>query len=323
MKSKGFATGIWVFGGCPDRFCPRGYKEDVPLERALDAIAAVPDLKGVIMHYPSPINEGTAERIKKELDARGLALASCDVDLFGDPAFALGSLMSENATIRKRAIELAKKAMDMAEYFGAEVMNLWPGQDGFDYPFQIDYRAQWDLLIEALREIASHNPRVKLSLEYKLREPRTHSTIATSGLALFLAREVGLPNIGVTIDLGHSFNCKESPGNVVALLSRFGKLFALHLNDNFRDWDDDMAVGTVHFFETLEFLYYLYHSNYEGWLGLDIFPYRENPSLACQVSIENIKWMLAIVEKIDVATLREYQKNADALSAFRYVRSLV
>lgn len=323
MKSKGFATGIWVFGGCPDRFCPRGYKEDVPLEKALDAIAAVPDLKGVIMHYPSPINEGTAERIKRELDARGLALASCDVDLFGDPVFALGSLMSEDEKVRKRAIELAKKAMDMAEYFGAEVMNLWPGQDGFDYPFQIDYRAQWDLLIEALREIASHNPQVKLSLEYKLREPRTHSTIATSGLALFLAREVGLPNVGVTIDLGHSFNCKESPGNVVALLSRFGKLFALHLNDNFRDWDDDMAVGTVHFFETLEFLYYLYHSNYEGWLGLDIFPYRENPSLACQVSIENIKWMLAIVEKIDVATLRGYQKKADALSAFRYVKSLI
>lgn len=323
MKSKGFATGIWVFGGCPDRFCPRGYKEDVPLEKALDAIAAVEDLKGVIMHYPSPINEESAERIKRELSARGLSLASCDVDLFGDPMFALGGLMSEDEKVRKRAIELSKKAMDMAEYFGADVMNLWPGQDGFDYPFQIDYRAQWNLLIEALREIASHNPRVKLSLEYKLREPRTHSTIATSGLALFLAREVGLPNVGVTIDLGHSFNCKESPGNVVALLDRFGKLFALHLNDNFRDWDDDMAVGTVHFFETLEFLYYLFHSNYEGWLGLDIFPYRENPSLACAVSIENIKMMLSVVERIDVATLREYQKRADALGAFRYIRSLL
>lgn len=323
MKSKGFATGIWVFGACPDRFCVKGYKEEVPIEKALDAIASVGNLKGVIMHYPSPINEDTAERLKKELDVRGLSLASCDVDLFGDPLFALGSLMSQREGVRKRAIELAKKAMDMAEYFGAEVMNLWPGQDGFDYPFQIDYRAQWDLLIEALREIAGHNPRVKLSLEYKLREPRTHSTIASSGIALFLAQEAGLPNIGVTIDLGHSFNCKESPGNVVALLDRFGKLFVLHLNDNFRDWDDDMAVGTVHFFETLEFLYYLFHSRYEGWLGLDIFPYRENPVLACQVSIENITMMLEIVQKIDVATLRAYQKEADALSAFRYIRSLL
>ena len=323
MKSKGFATGIWVFGGCPDRFCPRGYKEELSMERVLDAIASVKELKGVIMHYPNPIREESAERIRRELQARGLSLASCDVDLFGDPVFALGSLMSEREGIRGRAIELAKKAMDMAEYFGADVMNLWPGQDGFDYPFQIDYKAQWDLLIEALRDIASHNPRVKLSLEYKLREPRTHSTIASAGVALFLARETALPNVGVTIDLGHSFNCKEAPGNVVALLDRYGKLFALHLNDNFRDWDDDMAVGTVHFFETLEFLYYLYHSQYEGWLGLDIFPYRENPSLACQVSIENITMMLEIVKKIDVAVLRAYQKEADALSAFRYIRGLL
>lgn len=293
------------------------------MEKALDAIASVKDLKGIIMHYPSPINEESAERIRKELQVRGLSLASCDVDLFGDPAFALGSLVSEREGIRKRAIELAKKAMDMAEYFGADVMNLWPGQDGFDYPFQIDYRAQWDLLIEALQEIASHNPRVKLSLEYKLREPRTHSTIANAGVALFLARETGLPNVGVTIDLGHSFNCKESPGNVVALLDRYGKLFALHLNDNFRDWDDDMAVGTVHFFETLEFLYYLHHSRYEGWLGLDIFPYRENPSVACQVSIENITMMLEVVKKIDITTLKAYQKESDALSAFRYIRSLL
>ncbi len=213
--------------------------------------------------------------------------------------------------------------MDMAEYLGAEIMNLWPGQDGFDYPFQIDYRAQWELLTQALREIAEHNPRVKLSLEYKLREPRTHSTIANAGVALFLAQVTGLPNVGVTIDLGHSFNCKESPGNVVAFLDHYGKLFALHLNDNFRDWDDDMAVGVVHFWETLEFLYYLYHSNYEGWLGLDIFPYREDPTMACQVSIENITSMLSVVEKIDVVTLREMQKKADGLSAMRYVKSLL
>ncbi len=323
MESKGFATGIWVFGACPDRYCVRGYKEDHPLEVALDRIADIEGLTGVIMHYPSPIHEETVEGIKRELEKRNLQLASCDVDLFSDPIFARGSLMSENESLRRKAVEMGKKAMDMAEYLGAEVMNLWPGQDGFDYPFQIDYRAQWELLVSSLTEIAQYNPRVKLSLEYKLREPRTHSTIFGAGIALFLAQVVGLPNIGVTIDLGHSFNCKESPGNVVALLDRYGKLFALHLNDNFRDWDDDMAVGVVHFWETLEFLYYLYHSYYEGWLGLDIFPYREDPTLACQVSIENITMMLEVVKKIDLSTLREMQKEADGLSAMRYIKSLL
>ena len=48
--------------------------------------------------------------------------------------------------------------MDIAEYLEAGVMNLWPGQDGFDYPFQINYVAQWNLIVEALIETAQHNP---------------------------------------------------------------------------------------------------------------------------------------------------------------------
>lgn len=218
---------------------------------------------------------------------------------------------------------MSKKAMDMAEALGAPAMNLWPGQDGFDYAFQIDYTAQWNLLIEAIKEIASHNTRVKLSLEYKLREPRTHSSISTSGVALFLAQASGFPHVGVTVDLGHAFNCKESPGNVVAMLDTSRKLFVLHLNDNFRDWDDDMVVGTVHFWETLEFLYYLNQSSFEGWLGLDIFPYREDPVEACSLSIENINYMLTVVDRVDYARLKALQKEADALAAFRYIKSLL
>ncbi len=323
MKFKGFATGVWVFGACPDRFCTGGYKKSSTLEESLDQIAAVEDLTGVMIHYPAPLNFQNADYIRKELEKRGLKVASCDVDLFGDPFFAKGSLISEKKEVREKAIQLAKDTMDIAEEMGSEIMNLWPGQDGFDYPFQIDYRAQWDLLVDALQEIAAHNPRVKLSLEYKLREPRTHSTISTSGVALFLSLTANVPNIGVTIDFGHALNCKESPGNVVAMLDKYGKLFALHLNDNFRDWDDDMAVGTVHLIETLEFFYYLNNSQYTGWLGLDIFPYREDPALACQVSIENIKYLLQIVEKIDVSKLRELQKEANALEILRYMRELL
>ena len=242
------------------------------------------------------------------------------MDLFSDPIFARGSLMSEDSELRKKAIDYSKKAMDIAEYLEAGVMNLWPGQDGFDYPFQINYVAQWNLLVEALIEIAQHNPRVRLSLEYKLREPRTHSTIYSSGAALYLSHATGCSNVGVTVDLGHSFNCKESPANVVALLDKFEKLFVLHLNDNYRDWDDDMAVGSVHFWETLEFIYYLNLSSYEGWLGLDIFPYREDSAEACRFSIENIQYMLEVVNKIDLKTLHQIQKEANSL-AMRYIEA--
>jgi xylose isomerase len=323
LNYKGYSTGIWVFGKTPDRFCVSGYKIDRSIEKSLDRIASVPELTGVMMHYPQPINENNINDIEKMLQDRGLHLASCDVDLFSDPIFNCGSLMSENNTLRKKAIEYSKKAMDIAEYLGARDMNLWPGQDGFDYPFQINYSLQWDLLIKSLTEIANYNPRVNLSLEYKLREPRTHSTIYSSGVALYLAHKTGCSNVGVTLDLGHSFNCKESPANVLALLDKFNKLFILHLNDNYRDWDDDMAVGTVHFWETIEFIYYLNLSKYDGWLGLDIFPYREDAAEACDFSIKNIQTMLKIVNRINLNQLHRIQKEANAIESIRYIQSLM
>ena len=324
MKILGFAVGIGAFGSCPDRFCSTGYKNNISFQEAIDKISSLKGLTGVMINFPTPLNEKTAPNIQKILNERGLRVSSCDADLYSDSEFALGSLISENEKIRNKSIDICMRTMDMAESMGAAMMNLWPGQDGFDYPFQIDYHEQWKLLMDAIYKIGNHNPRVKLSLEYKPREPRTHSTITNAGVALFLAQITGLPNVGVTIDLGHSFNCKESPGNIVTMLDLYKKLFNVHLNDNYRDWDDDMVVGTVHFWETLEFFYYLYHSNYEGWLNLDIFPYRENPSVACQTSIDNINYMLKIVEKIDsIKTLKNYQKDADALGAFNYIKSLL
>jgi xylose isomerase len=321
MKILGFAVGTGAFGSCPDRFCPGGYKADKSISSALDEISLIKDLTGIMINFPNPLNENTVFNIQNMLNDRGLKISSCDADLYSNPDFALGSLISENKTIRKKSIDICKRAMDMAENVGATTMNLWPGQDGHDYPFQINYYEQWKLLADAINEIGDHNPRVKLCLEYKPREPRTHSTIANAGIALNLAHMTSLSNVGVTIDLGHSLNCKESPGNIVTLLDLFNKLFAVHLNDNYRDWDDDMAVGTVHFWETLEFFYYLYHSSFVGWLNLDIFPYRENSSLACQTSIDNIHFMLNVVEKIDnIQTLKRYQKDANALGAINYIK---
>jgi len=84
-----------------------------------------------------------------------------------------------------------------------------------------------------------------------------------------------------------------------------------------------MAVGSVHFWETLEFIYYLNRSNYEGWLGLDIFPYREDAALACEFSIQNIKYMLEAANRIDINRLQTLQKEANALEAMRYLNSLL
>src|SRR3546814_7643097 len=58
--------------------------------------------------------------------------------------------------------------------FGADYVKLWPGQDGWDYPFQVDHKALWRLSIDGIGELASQNPDLKFVIEYKPREPRVH-----------------------------------------------------------------------------------------------------------------------------------------------------
>ena len=108
----------------------------------------------------------------------------------------------------------------------------------------------------------------------------------------------------------------------VALLDRFGgKLYHLHLNDNYRSWDDDMIPGSVHTLEWIEFFYWLDRTGYEGWLSLDVFPYRERDKVA--VGRESLAWLEALrgaAGRLDQQAVERVLESGDAMAATRLVR---
>ena len=116
-----------------------------------------------------------------------------------------------------------------------------------------------------------------------------------------------------------SFFAKETPAEVVQLLSRRGKLVSVELNDNWRDWDDDMAVGSVHLLETLECLLALRHISWQGPLLLDQFPFREDPIQAAQASIRTIRGLERLLDRLDLGQLAAAQARHDGLEAQRIV----
>ena len=59
-----------------------------------------------------------------------------------------------------------------------------------------------------------------------------------------------------------------------------------------------MMVGSVHIIHYLELFYWLKTIGYEGWHTLDIFPYREDGSRAVKESIEWIKGIYELLDKI-------------------------
>jgi xylose isomerase len=123
------------------------------------------------------------------------------------------------------------------------------------------------------------------------------------------------------IDVGHALMAYENTAESAALLQYFGKkLFYMHFNDNWRLWDDDMTVGSVHTIEMLELLYWLDRMSYTGWYALDIFPYRENGVRAAQESIRWIQGLHNILDRIGRERFEAVIASGDSMDASALLR---
>ena len=92
----------------------------------------------------------------------------------------------------------------------------------------------------------------------------------------------------------------ETPADAAQLCIDAGRLFAIDVNDNFRGWDDDMVVGSVHLVETFEFFYTLRKNNWDGVWQLDQFPFREDSVEAAKVAIRFLKALHGALDALDV-----------------------
>jgi Xylose isomerase-like TIM barrel len=204
------------------------------------------------------------------------------------------------------------------------LINLWLGQDGYDYPLTTDYREQRAVLMEGIRTVAEEFPDLKFALEYKLKEPRTHSFHARAADTLLMAMETGLSNVGVCIDFGHSLMASENVAESAVLLQLYGnKLFHMHFNDNYRTWDDDMIVGSLHMVEYFELLFWLKETHYEGWVfyGSIPLPRRWGSGRAGKCG-----FLRAVEELLTEERLREIRvliAKGDATASTRWMRQLL
>jgi xylose isomerase len=209
--------------------------------------------------------------------------------------------------------------MDWAAELECPYIDVWPGQDGFDYPLQTDYVSAWKWMRDGLADCVEHNDQVRILVEYKPREPRRFCFIDHVGTVLTLLQ--GMDEIGVLLDVGHSLQGRENVSQSAALLAEYGKLDYMHLNDNYRDWDDDMLVGSVHFIELMELCYWLRKVDYAGWLTLDVFPYRETDKVSVAIECKrNTEAAFQAVERVGMDAFGEAIASADALAVQRLVR---
>jgi xylose isomerase len=323
MPQHKYSVIISNFGNRADRFLS-SYGEDRTLAQLFDSASRTPGLAGVELVGTWHITTRNVEEVRRQLQDHNLKLVSIIPDHFASPIYSRGAFTSKDPQVRARAIADTKAMLDVAADLGCDLVNVWNGQDGYDYSFQADYEQEHGWLVDGLRDSAAHRPDVRLSLEYKPKEPRTHSYLGTAAGALQVAQEIGLPNVGVTIDVGHALAAYENVAESVVILNRAGgKLFHMHLNDNYRLWDDDMMVGSVHTVEYLELLYWLDRVGYDGYLSMDQYPYREDTEAAIAESIRWLDAMGCMLERVNAEGIADVIRRGDATEASRMVREMM
>ena len=285
----------------------------------------VEGLTHVDLNYPDH-SEPSIREISAITNDCGLAINGLAMRYYTNPAFKLGAFTNPNKKVRQEAIDLTKAAIDALREIDSNLLTIWLGQDGFDYGFQVDYKKIWDDEINAIREVAEYDKNCLVSIEYKPNEPRAYSLLSNLGTTLLAIKDINLKNIGVTIDFAHILYSNEQPALVAALIDKHSQILGLHLNDGYGKRDDGLMVGSVHQLATIELLYHITKSKYQGPIYFDTFPDTTNmdPIKECELNISTVKQQLKLVDKlIQNNELSTAIQNQDSITSNRIFNSIL
>jgi xylose isomerase len=323
------SLGIWAFGSMATRFVPGGYQpqwaNEPTIARVRRAVEGLGDLiDGYEFHYPQELSADNLDEIRDALDGHDIYCVATGLHL--DPRFGKGGLVSPEEATRREAVQRTLDAIDFAGELGAHFI-IWPGIEGYNYPFQTPYRESWAWFVEGVGEAAqrARDRGVTIFLEHKNSEPAMKILMRSIGMTLHVIHKLraqGLDNVKVNMDWQHLIMNGESLAEYAALLAAEWVLGHQHANDGWGSFDDDNMVGTIRFMETLELAVELRRAGYGDngeRLGFDLYPYTEDAVAAVRRSVLQWRFIDSVARRIDDAALREAQQAKDAVRAYEVV----
>ena len=288
------------------------------------ARAATAGVNAADLNYPDHFVDESPADLLRALKDNDIMLNGMAMRYYTEPGYKLGAFTHPNSTVRRAALDETKRGLDVLAEMGGNLMTLWMGQDGFDYSFQMDYKRAWGDTIDAMIEVADHNPAIDIALEYKPNEPRSFALMPDAATTLLAIKEIGRDNTGVTLDFAHVLYADEMPAFAAALVARHSRILGVHLNDGYGKWDNGLMVGAVHPIQTIELLVELERSSYEGAIYFDTFPDHSglDPVDEAQTNIEVLQRLRAIAGKlIHNGELQLAIARQDAPMAMRIVQA--
>jgi xylose isomerase len=311
------------------RFNPAGYKPELSGVSTVEKVqTAVAGLEGLIddyeFHYPQELNRENLAAVQEALAGHGIYAVATGTHL--NPRFGKGGLSSPDDTTREAAIGEALEAAELAGELGAQMI-LWPGIEGYNYPFQTPYAESWARFVDGVGQVAARcaEKNVTLLLEHKNSEPAMKILMRNVGMTLHVIHKLrgqGIDNVKVNMDWQHLIMNGENLAEYAALLAAEGLLGHQHANSGWGSFDDDNMVGATAFMETLELAVELRRADYGAngeRLGFDLYPYTEDAVAAVTRSVLHWRFIDTIAANLDGNDLRAAQHDKDAIRAYELV----
>jgi len=325
------SVGHWSAGDFYDRFAPVGYHSDESsFSSDFEAQCRRTKAAGIdAIEIHQSVFEATlngdldwkaVERARDGyLPELGMTLTACNINTWTNPHFRLGGPCHPDPAVRKDALDEILKGVELCKALDIGVLSVWPGSDGADYHFQIDYLESLGWFTEAIeaanRACLEHG--IRLAIEPKPYEPRElYMIVPTAASAILVASEVnrrcGGGNCGLTVDYGHQ-KMEGTTASTACDLAAFAgvPIHKFDVNDARQGRNDqDLIFGTVSLPEAVEYLFTTFERDYRGWYSQDQFTYRDDPTRAMERSWINFA-------NLSLKAVRLYAKREELAEARR------
>ena len=257
-KIKNFQVAVptWGVGTGGTRFARfPGIGEPQNIYEKIEDCAVINDLVGITQkvspHFPWD-NVSDFKELKEFSDSFGIGYDVVNSNTFQDQgednlSFKYGSLTNADQSVREKAIQVNKEAIEAGMSLGSKGLTVWVG-DGGNFPGQISFSKSLERYIESMKKIYSNLPEDwKVYLEHKPYEPAFYSTVISDwGTSYICAKELGEKAMCL-VDLGHHLP-NTNIEMIVSRLIDLNKLGGFHFNDS-KFGDDDLDAGSINPFE--------------------------------------------------------------------------
>ncbi len=313
-----FSVGIWYFSPMASRFHDT-YQADLSIEARLEKIAGLREygVSAVEAHYPNEINEETLELWRTWSRESGIRVLSIVPLLFYDREFEWGSLSSPLPEARRRAVERTIRTLRLNQVLDTDFTIVWPGIDGYEQPFGVDFPAMRDRFADGLAEAMDAVPGVRIAFEPKPYEPRGRIIYGSTAEGLLLAQKVearlrhaenrrllgeGHALVALNPEVGHMLMGYEDLPYALSLVCESARLAHSHWNSQpLGNYDQDLNVGVVAPEQTEAALYALKMAGYAEHFGIDVNPERMPVDVAVRNSADALRAAADRINALDHA----------------------